>query len=295
MLELKLFQDHSEDVAYNFTDFCIRSNFARLSDYPNMSAANHWHDDFEFTIILHGKMAYSINGKPYLLTEGQAIFVNSGHMHYVFSSNGDECEFICILLPPSLISAIPRIADHYVNPLKQDSSHPFFIFDPKITWQRQFIEHLKQLHQLCQKQSEGFELQIMSLFYTIAYQLYHHVKQDQTAHESFLEKGIGPLRQMISYIQQNYSAKVTLNDIAIAGNVCRGNCCKIFQKFLNQSPIGYLTEYRLEKSLFLLKTTNYTITEIALQCGFNSSSYFTETFRKELNCTPSDYRKKHKH
>ena len=153
MLELKLFQDHSEDVAYNFTDFCIRSNFARLSDYPNMSAANHWHDDFEFTIILHGKMAYSINGKPYLLTEGQAIFVNSGHMHYVFSSNGDECEFICILLPPSLISAIPRIADHYVNPLKQDSSHPFFIFDPKITWQRQFIEHLKQLHQLCQKQS----------------------------------------------------------------------------------------------------------------------------------------------
>ncbi|MTL76553.1 AraC family transcriptional regulator, partial [Turicibacter sanguinis] len=55
------------------------------------------------------------------------------------------------------------------------------------------------------------------------------------------------------------------------------------------------TEYRLEKSLFLLKTTNYTITEIALQCGFNSSSYFTETFRKELNCTPSDYRKKHKH
>ena len=197
-----------------------------------MSAANHWHDDFEFTIILHGKMAYSINGKPYLLTEGQAIFVNSGHMHYVFSSNGDECEFICILLPPSLISAIPRITDHYVN---------------------------------------------------------------QTAHESFLDKGIGPLRQIISYIQQNYSAKVTLNDIAIAGNVCRSNCCKIFQKFLNQSPIGYLTEYRLEKSLFLLKTTNYTITEIALQCGFNSSSYFTETFRKELNCTPSDYRKKHKH
>lgn len=73
--------------------------------------------------------------------------------------------------------------------------------------------------------------------------------------------------------------------------VCRSKCCKIFKEFLGKTPIEYLTEYRINKSIGLLKTTDMSITEIAVSCGFCGSSYFTETFVKIMKCTPSGFRK----
>jgi len=53
----------------------------------------------------------------------------------------------------------------------------------------------------------------------------------------------------------------------------------------------YLTDRRLEHARRLLTTTSLTLTEIALQCGFGSSSHFSNRFRQQLGCTPSSLRK----
>lgn len=292
MLEIKVLNDNSEDVAYNFTDFTVRAKQALLSDYPNMAAANHWHDDFEFTIILKGEMSYSVNGKSCVLKEGQAIFVNSQQMHYGYSSDGSDCSFICILLNPSLISTINRIKESYLIPICKDTSHPFFIFDQSVTWQRDFIEMLSKIYKLCNEERDGFELHVMSIFYSICHSLYENVKKDKIHKEIFFDKNLDAMHNMIGYIQQNYQHKITLSEIASAGNVCRSSCCEIFGLILHKSPVSYLTEYRLEKSIEMLNNLSYSITEIALQCGFNSSSYFTEIFHRNIGCTPSEYRKK---
>ena len=85
---------------------------------------------------------------------------------------------------------------------------------------------------------------------------------------------------MVGFIQQKYSSKIALQDIAAAGYVCRSSCCSIFKEYLNQTPNAYLTEYRISKSVELLANPDLSVTEIAMQCGFSGSSYFTETFRK---------------
>ena len=288
---IKLFNDNSEDVAYNFTDFPIRAKNTLLSQYPNMACANHWHDDFEFTIILDGKMSYYVNGNSYVLTKGQAIFVNSQQMHYGYSTDGSDCDFINIVLPLSFILTVDRIKESYILPVCRDNSHPLFIFDTSVAWQRSFIEMLLNLYELCNTETDGFELQAMSIFYSICYSLYHYVKNDKAHLEIHFDKNLDTLHNMIGYIQQNYHRKITLNHIASSGNVCRSSCCEIFQRLLHKTPISYLTEYRLEKSLELLNNPSYSITEVALQCGFNSSSYFTEIFRKEVGRTPSQHRK----
>ena len=98
------------------------------------------------------------------------------------------------------------------------------------------------------------------------------------------------MHKMVGFIQQKYSSKIALQDIAAAGYVCRSSCCSIFKEYLNQTPNAYLTEYRISKSVELLANPDLSVTEIAMQCGFSGSSYFTETFRKAIGCTPSDYR-----
>ena len=100
------------------------------------------------------------------------------------------------------------------------------------------------------------------------------------------------MHRMTGFIQRNYSEKISLNDIAEAGAICRSKCCKIFREFLGKTPVEYLTEYRISKSIELLNTTDMSITDIAVNCGFCGSSYYAETFMKLMKCTPSEYRKK---
>lgn len=290
-MEMKLLSDNSEIIPYTLPEFPIYSKKSFLSDYPNMAAPNHWHNDIEFTIILSGKMYYSINGKSYELKEGQAIFVNSAQMHFGYSCDYSECTFICIILNPLILSEISIIKESYMVPICTDTSHPSFIFDPSIEWQKDFIESLIKIHEFCSNKKDGFQLQIMANIYSIFYSLYHNVKNSKYTQEYHYDKNLDSLHNMIGYIQRNYKNKITLKEIAVSGNVCRSNACEIFQSILNKSPISYLIEYRINNSIKLLNTTSYTITEIALKCGFNSSSYFTEIFHKSLGCTPSQYRK----
>ena len=53
----------------------------------------------------------------------------------------------------------------------------------------------------------------------------------------------------------------------------------------------FVNLYRLEKSKILLKNEDLSITEVALECGFNSGSYYAELFKKYNGCTPRNFRK----
>ena len=96
---------------------------------------------------------------------------------------------------------------------------------------------------------------------------------------------------MARFIQENYMEKISLADIAAAGAVGQSKCCKLFARFFFQSPTMNLTQHRLSKSMELLLNTDLPIIEIALSVGFGSASYYTETFRKWMGKTPSEFRK----
>ena len=98
------------------------------------------------------------------------------------------------------------------------------------------------------------------------------------------------LTVMIGYVQKNYPNKILLKDISSSGNCCKTKCTSLFQKYLNTSPMIYLNRYRLEKSVFLLRNTTMSVTEIAYACGFSNSSYFCELFHKYYNTTPGKFR-----
>ena len=69
-------------------------------------------------------------------------------------------------------------------------------------------------------------------------------------------------------------------------------CNVIFKKYLKESPIKYLLNYRLMKSTELLVENALPITEVAFEVGFSNPSYFIDAFKKAYGLTPNEYRKK---
>lgn len=62
-------------------------------------------------------------------------------------------------------------------------------------------------------------------------------------------------------------------------------------QIFSQSPNVYLNQYRINKSIELLKNTDMTMIEIAFSVGFGSASYYSETFRKWTKKSPTDFRR----
>lgn len=60
------------------------------------------------------------------------------------------------------------------------------------------------------------------------------------------------------------------------------------------TPVEFLISYRLKKACELLITTKKSILEIALECGFNNSSYFGKLFKQQYHTSPGEYAWQHK-
>lgn len=64
-----------------------------------------------------------------------------------------------------------------------------------------------------------------------------------------------------------------------------------FKKIIGYSPMQYITRRRIGEAQNLLITTNRTVTDIALQCGYNNSNYFQVVFNNIVGMPPGKYRK----
>jgi AraC-like DNA-binding protein len=60
---------------------------------------------------------------------------------------------------------------------------------------------------------------------------------------------------------------------------------------MKESVFEYILYYRIQQSLYLLQSDDYSIMQIALKVGFNSSSYYSKLFKKYMKMTPREYKK----
>ncbi|MDR2785161.1 MAG: helix-turn-helix transcriptional regulator [Treponema sp.] len=101
-----------------------------------------------------------------------------------------------------------------------------------------------------------------------------------------------PIKRMLGFIQKNFREKITLDDIAKEGMVCRSKCCRLFKQTLRISVFDYLLNFRIRQSLALLRNEDMSISETALASGFSAVSYYGEIFKRLLGMSPGEYRRK---
>lgn len=302
MNNVDMMPDASEVVHYDRPEVPIYIREGRLSFYPNMRALGHWHDDFEWIYIQDGEMNYDINGEKILLRPGNSLWVNSRQMHYGYSEHLRECYFLCFLFHPQLLNSSRRLYQDFVLPVLNNDALPYLLYDEedplgntvanrlKTIMQKKNQASASQLDPLAATGASAFEMEITGLFWMLWGDIYRqHLACSKEARDMNTDLEIS--RAMVSFINLHFADKITLADIAAAGNVSRSKCCAIFAHYLKQPPNDFLNTYRLKVSAGLLTNTQNSITEIALSCGFNHLSYFSKQFARYFGCTPKEYRR----
>jgi len=90
-----------------------------------------------------------------------------------------------------------------------------------------------------------------------------------------------------------YAEPLNVRAVAAVAHLSEAHFIRSFRAVFGETPHRYLQRRRVERSMFLLRETDRSVTDICFDVGFTSRGTFSRTFREIVGETPSDYRVGH--
>ncbi len=265
-------------------------SYQKLSEYESGSFMWHWHTEIEITYVQKGTMCYKVNHMVYHLKEGDIVFNNSGALHSGTMENQKDCAYIPVTFDSRLIYGFfqSTVNSKYVDPVIQDSMLPAICIDQSEPWHKPFREYLLRIIDLDEKKPDFYELDITICLQSMWRLLLEHITYEpQASRENSLE--YDRIKKILSYIEENYQNKITLNDIAGHIHLCESECTRLFKRHMNTTLFAFLQEYRIERSLEFLQD-DQPVSAVADKAGFSDPNYYSKVFAKIKGCSPREYR-----
>ena len=98
------------------------------------------------------------------------------------------------------------------------------------------------------------------------------------------------VKHALAYLHQNYTQALSRREIAEAVGVSKNYLSQIFRQEMGLSPWECLNRFRIQQAKELLRSTDVSITAIAIRVGFKDSAYFSRVFHKHVGQSPQAYR-----
>lgn len=98
-------------------------------------------------------------------------------------------------------------------------------------------------------------------------------------------------KEMVSYIQQNFTGKISLREFGEQFHLSEKYISRYFKEHFHITLSQYVTYLRLEHAKQLLQDTDIPVTDVAMQSGYQNVSYFIRSFQKAYAVSPLKYRK----
>ena len=248
----------------------------------------HWHDELEIIYVKSGFLTVNISGENYIGKPGDAFVVSPGNLHFMGSQTG-TVDYFTFLFPLKYIAfrSDDMLDDKLIEPL--NSGH--LMISPEI--KDTVKEQCEQLARVYAAEIDKSESKITSQIRKkiILLQFIHElwkkgfIVENDTTGRNTVEK------EMVSYIQQNYMGKILLREFGEQFHLSEKYISRYFKEHFHITLSQYVTYLRLEHAKQMLQETDISVTEVAMQSGYQNISYFIMSFKKTYGVSPLKYRK----
>ncbi|WP_294708023.1 helix-turn-helix domain-containing protein [uncultured Fusobacterium sp.] len=285
--EIKTNENNEELVQHGDYEFPCAVYFSDIDIYTASEIAWHWHKEIEIVVLYEGNVSLETAKESIILKKGDGVFINSEELHY-FKKIGDEkCVLISYVFDKSLVigdkgSIIER---KYIEPLVQNKTLSLFKISEKLS------RKLEEVFFEYEDKKFGVEINIRNILSSVLLEIIIENREKLIEKKTYKNLDNQRIKGMLDFIQKNYSNELTLKEIGEAVFIGERETLRCFARTIGISPIEYLKKYRVKVAANLLTTTDLPVTEICIQCGFNSPSYFSKSFQRVFNVTPREYRK----
>ena len=234
----------------------------------------HWHEHIEMLYFTSGSCQMTCGQNSFTANKGDLVFINNSELHFFEKAN--NIKYICVILHPKMFEDID-FKDVFIQNLICSDKH---IKKMLGTLTREFSE-----------QKKGYDMAIKSLVYELMTYVLRNYPQNNELHPIENEIITKRINEVLEYISSHYADNITTAELAKKWYLSEYYFCRFFKNATGQSPVNYINRTRIEMAAVLLKKTNENITTIAIKVGFDDVNYFSRTFKKFMNMSPSEYRK----
>ena len=248
----------------------------------------HWHDEFEIIYVRSGFLTVSISGESYIGKTGEAFVVSPGNLHLMGSQSG-TVDYYTFLFPLKYISF--RTDDMLDEKLLEPLNSGHLMICPRVNdTAKELCEQLIKIYEAKNDESESkittqVRTKIILLQFILEMWKKGFVIENDTSGRNTVEK------EMVSYIQQNFTGKISLREFGEQFHLSEKYISRYFKEHFHITLSQYVTYLRLEHAKQLLQDTDIPVTDVAMQSGYQNVSYFIRSFQKAYAVSPLKYRK----
>jgi len=264
-----------------------------LDDFRIMDVPWHWHPEWEAVSVISGSCTVAAGQQKRVYQAGEGFFINSGVLHGCWDLENSGCLFHSLVFHPRLVGGSPDSAMYlnYVLPLMESTGLELVSLSGEVCWQQEALDAIERAWQAQAQSDTGYEFSVRSALSSLTLLLWKHALPAQTVRDQKAARDSARIKAMLAYIHENYGSEVTLSHIAAAAAISESECLRCFRAAIGSTPIQYLKQYRLQQAACLMLSTQKKLADISHLCGFQDISYFTKSFREQMGCTPSQFRK----
>lgn len=248
---------------------------------------SHFHHTVEIMYAYEASLRTHIGNNVITLEKGDVILINQNVIHrHEHLTDGNRL-------------FVHLDADFYLAQLTQNKTYgPFDNFIKSkaaksylvLKGDNEIKDLVLKIWKEAETQKKRHNLYIKSYCYQIVSFMCRNDLLSDVSH-SYDTSKIKGLLPVIEYIEENYQNKIYLEELAKIVHVDKYTLCKLFKAAAGQTIVDYINFFRLMQAKEKLLNTEKSISEIALECGFASVSFFNRVFKNNQGCTPGEYKK----
>jgi AraC family L-rhamnose operon regulatory protein RhaS len=257
----------------------------------------HKNRGLELTFVEKGNLEWMVEGRPETVTAGDIFFTLPWQAHGSLNPREPDNRICHVLFhlkedydrpvpqfefPPELSFSTPEMRT--VSSTLCASTRHAFRATPAMRWlMPALISELQSNHPLAGAHT-------VSLLRAGLVEL-HRIVSGEAVNAETHTPAEQQVQQLIDELSAACDRDWTLRAMTRRCGIQRTHLNTAFKKMTGCTPMEYLTRLRMERAKTLLRETDLKIIDIAFACGFSSSQYFANLFRRAAGLTPSAYRR----
>lgn len=274
----------NEDFIYEDCTVCILPNSHTYIPW-------HAHGFYELVLVVDGFCFHHIQDTVSLVMEGDVLLIKPGVCHQY--SGTRECKIInCLFKQEALTDGVMEelLALPEMFRLNPDIEESFPQIHLDIKQSESFQKGLEQIEKEYRKKAIGWDFKIKTLLHSLLvdYARYCNDYKQQWSAENRYSMYVN---RAIQYVAEHYTDDLTVQQLADTVGVSPDYLSRQFRMMTGVAVHDYIQRYRISRSLGYLQQ-GYSVQEVAEKCGFNSISYFSRVFKKEVGVPPTLYKQR---
>lgn len=255
--------------------------------------AAHWHEEVEL-VVVNGKSArIGVNSHIFDLEHGDVLLIKPGDVH-CFLPGTDHLTIILFRLELLTGSFTTERETQELGELFNKTT----IIPSKLSTEKNLEKYIGALANEEKDQQAGYRWLMVARLYDL---IVHMLRTKEPITEPFNSgwpctpsKKFEFLESVCEYLEAHYAEPVKLDQVAEHIKFSKFHVCKLFKEVKGITLMEYLNHFRIIKSEWALLFREESILDIAIGHGFNNVNSYNRLFKKYNDCTPSEFRKKHR-